>query len=78
VTWDYRNFVVPAKAGTQWRIRANVAWRGTTGTSSSPPRRGPSGAFERKTLGSRFRGNDGAVQIAMELGDAPWLRRTSI
>jgi hypothetical protein len=25
VTWDYRNFVVPAKAGTQWRIRANVA-----------------------------------------------------
>jgi len=29
--------------------------------SSSPRRRGPSGACERKTLGSRFRGNDGAL-----------------
>jgi len=25
VTWDYRNFVVPAKAGTQWRVRAKDA-----------------------------------------------------
>src|SRR5690348_16450308 len=29
--------------------------------SSSPRRRGPGGACERKTLGSRFRGNDGAL-----------------
>jgi hypothetical protein len=30
---------------------------------------GPSGALERKTLGSRFRGNDEVLQIVMEFGD---------
>jgi hypothetical protein len=38
--------------------------------SSSPRKRGPSGAFERKTLGSRFRGNDGALRMVMKFRNA--------
>src|SRR6185503_13514390 len=38
-----------------------VRYVGLPKASTSPRRRGPSGACERKTLGSRFRGNDGAL-----------------
>jgi hypothetical protein len=35
VTWCSRNFVVPAKAGTQWRIRAKDAGFGLRGNDAA-------------------------------------------
>jgi hypothetical protein len=95
-----QSVVVPAKAGTPWRVRTNDAGfplprerrsarsgvrakdagfplprerrsarsgkDAGSRASSSPRRRGPSGAFDRKTLGFRFRGNDGAHVRAFE------------
>jgi hypothetical protein len=56
-TCNSRSFVVPAKAGTRWRVPvARSSERRWVPASAGTPER----AFGQKTLGSRLRGNDGA------------------